>query len=135
MFLVGKRFHVETDHRPLVPLLSTKCLDDLPPRTQRFHMRLMRFNFSISHVPGKQLVTADTLSRAPAGQPRQMDDDFPTEISTYATCVVASGNATESRLKEAAVCQGEDSTCEKCQCVQSCSSEGSGSLPRRRQDV
>uniref|UniRef100_A0A5S6Q637 Reverse transcriptase domain-containing protein n=1 Tax=Trichuris muris TaxID=70415 RepID=A0A5S6Q637_TRIMR len=59
MFLVGKKFHVETDHRPLVALFSAKCLDDLPPRIQRFRMRLMRFNFSISYVPGKQLITAD----------------------------------------------------------------------------
>ncbi|KFD52055.1 hypothetical protein M513_07037 [Trichuris suis] len=114
MFLVGKRFHVETDHRPLVPLLSTKCLDDLPPRIQRFHMRLMRFNFSISHVPGKQLVTADTLSRAPAGQPRQMDDDFP--ISTY---------------RDQYVChlRGRVWKCDREP------TEGSGSLPRRRQYV
>ena len=59
--LIGLKFHVETDHKPLVPLFSTK----LPVRIQRFRMRLLRFDFTISHVPGKSLMTADTLSRAP----------------------------------------------------------------------
>ena len=28
-------------------------------------MRLMRFSYTISHVPGKDIATADVLSRAP----------------------------------------------------------------------
>ena len=32
MYLLGRLFHMETDHKPLVPLLSTKNLDALPPR-------------------------------------------------------------------------------------------------------
>ena len=59
---MGLKFHVQTDHKPLVPLLSTKRLDELPLRVQRFRMRLMRFQFSISLVPGKSLITADALS-------------------------------------------------------------------------
>ena len=34
--LVGMTFRVETDHKPLVPLLSTKLIDELPLRIQRF---------------------------------------------------------------------------------------------------
>ena len=64
-YLLGRTFHIETDHKPLVPLMSSKNLEDLPLRVQRFRMRLMRFDFSISHVPGKNLVMADTLSRSP----------------------------------------------------------------------
>ena len=30
-FVIGKRFGIETDHKPLVPLLTSKCLDTLPP--------------------------------------------------------------------------------------------------------
>ena len=43
-YLVGTKFLIETDHKPLVPMLSTKCLDELPVRIQRFRMRMMRFN-------------------------------------------------------------------------------------------
>ena len=61
-FLIGMRFKVETDHKPLIPLFSTKLIDELPVRIQCFRMRLMRFDFAIAHVPGKLLYTADSLS-------------------------------------------------------------------------
>ena len=54
-YLIGKEFSIETDHKPLVPLLSSKQLDSLPPRVLRFRLRLMWFNYTISHVPGKLL--------------------------------------------------------------------------------
>ena len=62
-YVLGKPFLFETDHKPLVPLLGR--LDSLPPRILCFHLRLTRFQYSISHVPGKTLYMADTLSRAP----------------------------------------------------------------------
>lgn len=43
-FIKGKRFHLETDHKPLIPLLSTKHLDKLPPRIMRFCLQLMRYD-------------------------------------------------------------------------------------------
>ena len=30
-YIVGLKFHIETDHKPLVPLLGSKHLDALPP--------------------------------------------------------------------------------------------------------
>ena len=64
-YVLGKVIHLETDHKPLIPLLGQKSLDLLPPRVLRFRLRLMRFQYTIHHVPGKSLYTADTLSRAP----------------------------------------------------------------------
>ena len=63
-YLVGLQFHNGTDHKLLVPLLGTNHLEDLPIRVHCFRMRLMRFLFKISYVPGKHLITADALSRA-----------------------------------------------------------------------
>ena len=60
-YLNGKQFCLETDHEPLVTLLGTKNLNELPARVQRFRMRLMRFMHSITYVPGKNLTVADTL--------------------------------------------------------------------------
>ena len=64
-YILGLKFSIETDHKPLVPLLGSKQLDKLPPRVLRFRLRLARFTYTISQVSGKLLYTADTLSRAP----------------------------------------------------------------------
>ena len=64
--MIGKRV-IETDHKPLVPLMGQTNPDCLPPRVH-FRIRLMRFDYSISHVPGKSLHTADALSLPDAVQ-------------------------------------------------------------------
>ena len=61
-YIPGKK---ETAHKPLVPLVGTKHLDNLPLRVLRFRFRPARYDYSILHVPGKLLYTAVTLSRAP----------------------------------------------------------------------
>ena len=42
-YLIGLQFHLQTDHKPLVPLFSNKNLDELPIWVQRFRLRLMRY--------------------------------------------------------------------------------------------
>ena len=64
MYLLGRSLHMKTDHKPLLPLLSTKNLDTLPLRVLRFWLHLMRYNFIIIYTPGKHLCIPDTLSRA-----------------------------------------------------------------------
>ena len=63
--VLGMLFMIETDHKPLVALFGSKHMDKLPPRIFRFRLRLARFDYMISHMAGKMLFTADTLSRAP----------------------------------------------------------------------
>ncbi len=73
-FVIGKHFEMETDHKPLLSLLGAQALDALPPRIQRFKMRMMRYSYSIVHVPGKSLWLADTLSRTPVKQSESQED-------------------------------------------------------------
>ena len=68
-YILGKQITLETDHKPLVPLLGSKHLDHLPPRILRFQPCLARYSYVVEHVPGKQLYTVDTLSRAPLAMP------------------------------------------------------------------
>ena len=64
-YILSKAITIETDHKPLVPLMGSKSLDSLPPRVLRFRLRQSRFEYLITNVPGKQWYTMDTLSRAP----------------------------------------------------------------------
>ena len=55
-YLIGlPDFELQTDHKPLVPLMMSKDLDQGPIRCQQLLMRLMRFNPHVRHVPGKTL--------------------------------------------------------------------------------
>ena len=110
-YLVGLSFHIETDHKPLVPLFSSKNLDDLPLRVQRFRLRMMRFNFTISHVPGKQLIIADTLSRAPVSMPKESDIGLTEEANAFIQAIVKSLPISERRLEEIRLQQGQDDAC------------------------
>ena len=101
-YLYSMQFHVETDHQPLVSILSTKNnLDELSPRIQRFRMRLTRYAYTVSNVPGKNLFTADALSRAPLVSPLTVAESRLTdEVSAQASLVVSEIPATETRLSE-----------------------------------
>ena len=105
-YLIGLRFHIETDHKPLVPLFSSKLLDELPLRVQQFRMRMMRYNFTINHVPGKSLTTADTLTRAPISEPNSEDVLLQDESDAYIQ--IALQNIPASRLDEIRKLQQED---------------------------
>ena len=109
MYILGKRFAIETDHKPLVPLLGSKHLDSLPPRVLRFRLRLARYDYSIEHVPGKELYTADTLSRAPCSP---VNDSSLGELAELATkaCVahLPASTLTLSKIQKA---QSADALC------------------------
>ena len=87
-YLLGMKFHIHTDHKPLVPLLSCKDLSDLPARIQRFRIRLMRFSYTIEHIPGKQMYTADVLSRSPCENPSSVDTDLSEEASQFLCTII-----------------------------------------------
>ena len=63
-YLSGKKFIVESDHKPLKSILHTP-IHKTPPRIQRFIMLLQKYDFAVNYVPGKDLVCSDTFSRVP----------------------------------------------------------------------
>ena len=61
-------------------------------------MRLLRFDFTVSHVPGKSLITADALSRAPVEQ-QDGQSSSEEEIDLYVQHVFASLPASNTQLE------------------------------------
>jgi hypothetical protein len=98
-YLIGKTFHIETDHKPLVSLLGNKNLE-LTPKLQRFRMRLMRFRYTISHVPGKDLIIADAISHAPSRNIEKSESDFENDTTAFVDMIMESFPASNNRLEE-----------------------------------
>ena len=75
-YLYGRKFKVETDHKPLESILK-KSLLSAPKRLQRMMLRLQNFDFEVEYKKGTLLHLADTLSRAylPHGQIKCSKED------------------------------------------------------------
>ena len=104
---------LETDHKSLVPLLGQKSLDLLPPRVLRFRLRLMRFQCTIQHVPGKSLYTADTLSRAPLRESCDATAISSRETEQFVQAIRTVLPASADRLETYAKKQANDRICSK----------------------
>ena len=111
-FLIGMQdFTIETDHKPLLALMKTKQLDELTPRIQRFRMRMMRFSYHVVFTAGKNLATADALSRAPTSQPGREEEKKEDETRVYVRSVMECLPATDQRLEEVRREQELDEIC------------------------
>ena len=73
---------------------------------------MIYFQFTISHVPEKDLTIADALSRAPASTPSTDDKLLQQEITAYVDFVVIHLPALEQRLAEIRECQKSDQVCQ-----------------------
>ena len=60
-YLVGRKFILEVDHKPLVYLNKFKTTND---RLMRWALGLQPYHFQIVHIPGTQNLGADLLSRS-----------------------------------------------------------------------
>ena len=101
-------FTLQTDHKPLVPLLSSKSLDLAPLRCQRLLIRMMRFNPVPVYVPGKQLQVADALSRSPQRKANCEESQFEEEIQAYVEAIHAAWPASPKRQCEISLATEND---------------------------
>ena len=101
MYLYGlPKFTIQTDHKPLVPILNNKMMVDMSPRIQRMRMTLLRYTFTAEHVKGKSLVDADALSRAPTNEPTREDQIAEEQITAHVNAVIETMPATNTKLAE-----------------------------------
>ena len=96
-YLVGTNFEVETDHKPLVPLLGEKDLSSLPLRIQRFRLRMMRYSYTIFHSPGSQMLIADNLSRV--DYPNSKDINRAEKVEGHVRCVLSHNTLLDCSLQ------------------------------------
>ena len=73
VYLLGKEFVVQTDHRAL-QFLQTSC--HLNGRLTRWALRLQEFSFSIKYRPGSKHQNADGFSRQAWPDSEQKLDDL-----------------------------------------------------------
>ena len=73
----------------------------------------MRFSYTVSHIPGKDLTVADTLSRAPTELSNISDEEFQEEVEAFVNLVLQQSEiALESQLKDIMEKQLQDETCQ-----------------------
>ncbi|CAB4021418.1 Transposon Ty3-G Gag-Pol poly [Paramuricea clavata] len=94
-YIYGQEFEIETDHKPLVSIFK-KSLIDSPPRIQRLRLRLQKYDFKLSYVPGKWMHTPDALSRAPLKLASKSDH----HIEAHVDGIIAVLQVTDEKLKE-----------------------------------
>lgn len=74
-YIVGNNATANTDHKSLVRIFEKSILD-VPKRLQTMMIFLHHYQLNLRYVPGKKLIVADTLSRAPINSA----EDDPNEI-------------------------------------------------------
>ena len=74
---------------------------------------MLRLDFTSAHRPGKSLVRAGTLSRAPLLKPDEQDQLFQEETKAYVDSVVQGLPATEQRLEKIRISQEKNQICHK----------------------
>ena len=75
-YLYGNKFVLQTDHKALLSALkSNRGNKAYQSRLSRWVDRLLPFNFTVEHIPGKNMGFADYLSRHPSSPPAQTIED------------------------------------------------------------
>jgi hypothetical protein len=106
-------FTSETDHQPLISIYKNN-LNDMSPRIQRMMMRLQGYDMDLIYTPGKYIVLADALSRAPsrsqAVQSREARTKSSKELERHVNLIVSTLPVSDMVLKKIAQETEQDET-------------------------
>lgn len=98
-YLQGIEFVLQSDHKPLIPLINNKNLLDAPLRCQRLLMRLSRYSPLAEYIPGKFMVVADTLSRDVECINNIEDSELCCEVNEYEIQAINSFPFSQTKLQ------------------------------------
>lgn len=76
-YIYGQEVIVETDHKPLIGMMK-KPISEVSPRLANMRLKCLPYEAKLVYKPGKELVLADTLSRAYL--PQYVKDNIENEI-------------------------------------------------------
>ena len=107
-YVLGRKFTIESDNKPLIPLLSS---DLLPSCIVRLHLRLAKFDYIVNHVPGKLLHTADSYSAPCTLIPEVEDAELEEEVQASVDSATQSLPAMNERLDLYKTAQAQDPVC------------------------
>ena len=73
-YVHGKRFTIQSDHKPL-EMIHLKNLAAAPQRLQRMLLRIQPYDIVIKYKPGKEVALADSMSRQPCSNSESLEFD------------------------------------------------------------
>lgn len=107
-YCYGRKVTVETDHKPLIYIFKKK-LHECPARLQRMLLTLQRYDIDLKYKPGKELIIADSLSRAYLKETYQEKMELETQI-----CMIVNKiEITDERIAELIQLTEEDEDLKK----------------------
>lgn len=112
-YTYGRPVTVETDHKPLVGL-KEKPFETISPRLQRLLYKVIQYDYQLKYVPGKELATADALSRAPLSSVHFDPKELRPTHSTNSLSICVLATATDKRWD---VLREQTATDHQLQCV------------------
>ena len=95
-YLYGRAFVAQNDHQPLKAVFS-KSIVQCPPRTQRFFLRLQKYDFQFEYSPGKTMKVADALSRASLDGTPEINTD---EMAHHVHSIINQLSVSELKLSQ-----------------------------------
>ena len=93
---------------------------------------MMRYNPKATHVPGKQLIVADTLSRSPVSSPEAFGTNTVCEVHVYVNEVIKSWPMSCDRIEEIKLATNQDDVMQE---AIKCTIEGWPHIPKMYPDT
>ena len=139
LYLAGSDFKLLVDHRPLIPLLNSKTLDEMPsPRLTRLKEKLALYRFTALWRPGVKHKVVDCFSRHPVDDPSPDDSQEDDEAAAYVRAMLLGAHTDGAKRRPHLATPGSSPNTaqdggELRRQIQTLAHDGSARFPTKRQ--